>query len=243
VQIAGTTFSLAPLDTLPGKAERIRRVRKWTLPSAGRLRRLVSRAEEVGVAEFSEDQLVIEPEGRSDSYWLEFEQTGVRVGRVGLDKNAGYRLLWLLDGRTFEVATEHKCARILVCADGEFVSESLLTETRRFLWFFRVPIAWDIRVGDRIVYTVRDSVPGRTMQLLRPDGATAELATGEAAKPTSKEYEQRFTNWLFHRKRPTLNERWFLPRDNELPEPRDIHERVALTAFALQHRQAYWQDD
>lgn len=234
-------FELASEEDYPRVAERIRRVRADVLPSAHKLELMQKRAQRGEISTICEDQLVIESQGENDRYWLEFEQTGVRVGCVGLDKNADYRLLWLIDGRTLELFMNRREDTGAFYADGKHIGAVRATDYERFLLLFHLPIAWEFSIESVPMINAKITPGNRKTMLVHVQNREAcEIPIGELEPPSLNEDMSKLGALLTRKKKATKNQRWLLPRAHGFPLCSSPDEMLALTAFSLQFRQAYW---
>tara|TARA_E500000318_G_scaffold5598_2_gene5724 strand:+ start:25361 stop:26086 length:726 start_codon:yes stop_codon:yes gene_type:complete len=237
-------FELVPTDSLPKHKEQIERVRKDTLPSNRKLEKIQNQMRANEISEFTEDQLVIETQGESDRFWLEFEQTGTRVGRVGLNRNAGYRLLWLADGRTFELFTDYRTNKSQFFANANSVGAIQPVETARFLWFFQVPIAWEVTVAsERVLKASEDKETPHRMLLSVYEREPVAIESGQSKPPTFREDVRQIGKRVQIMGAHSENDRWFVPRSVDLPLCQSSEELLALVAFSLMFREAYWDLD
>jgi hypothetical protein len=234
-------FELVSTDSLPKHKEQIERVRKDTLPSDRKLEKIQNQMGASEISEFTEDQLVIESQGESDRYWLEFEQTGTPVGRVGLNRNAGYRLLWLADGRTFELFTDYRTNESRFFANAIRVGAIQPIETARFLWFFQTPIAWEVTVAsERVLKASQDKETQHRMLLRVYEREPVTVESGRSKPPTFREGARQIGKRMLRRGVHGENDRWFVPRSDGLPLCQSSEELLALVAFSLMFREAYW---
>jgi hypothetical protein len=237
-------FELVPTNSLPKHKEQIERFRQDILPSDRELDKIQNQMKANEISEFTEDQVVIESQGESDRYWLEFEQTGTPVGRVGLNRNAGYRLLWLADGRTFELFTDYRTNESQFFANAISVGAVQPIETERFLWFFQVPIAWEVTIAsERVLKASEDKETQHRMLLSVYEREPVAIESGQSKPPTFKEDVRQIGKRMLRMGTHSENDRWFVPRSDGLPLCQSSEELLALVAFSLMFRESYWNLD
>lgn len=233
-------FDLLPMRTFDGLDKHIKSTRTDILPSDAVLRKLRDRADSAGISGIDLDELTIELEGESDSFWLEHGSTGIRVGCVGINTRINYRFLWLIDGRTMEIVNDRKTDNAVIFSDGNSVGLFMAQEQESFLKVLRVCVSWRIIIDDTLIFRARFSNREmRAMELIRHQASDAHVWVSKPGQAKITDYLQYISHRVFKTKSP-LNDRWFLPRFEGQPLHRNDSERLALLAFALQFRQAFW---
>lgn len=227
---------LAETDLDPGKVGRVRR----DLPSPKKLRRWRDDAERRGIDQIDLWDLAIEREGLSDRFNLEIGDTSTPVGQVlrGNVRGSSYRLLWLIDGTTYELIEDPNCT-FRFFADGSLIGHSEVVGRRKFLWFFRLETRWSVHIGEEPVFEYEAAGPGHHMRITLPDELPCSVWVGKPLE-RSIPHPWRFPLWKAagwsHR---LPNDLWFLPRMGrdfriDIPAPT----RLGLLAFAMANRRA-----
>lgn len=223
---------------------RIDRVRKETLPKPKKLKKYREQAEGDGVVEIDENELAIEPEGQSGFFLLEHGPTTHEVGAVGYNsfRPEEYRLLWLIDGRTVETVQIKRTESYIIYADGMEIGSIDESETERFLFLFRLASAWVVRIGGSEIFRMRNTKrPSYRIHLDLPNTDSIETWIGKTKAPSMDDIVFRILHWARLRKAAPANTMWFLPRDKQNEPLADtLEERIALMAFALLLRYAYY---
>ncbi|MCA9274502.1 MAG: hypothetical protein KDA29_00595 [Phycisphaerales bacterium] len=236
-------FKLLGMRIFNGLDKHIKATRKWVLPTEAKLMKLRHKAESAGIHQIEYEKLTIELEGLHDSFWLEHGSTGVRVGRVGIDSRTNYRVLWLIDGRTVEVVYDRKTDNAVLFFNGEFTGLLMAQKHEKFLKVLSVCVSWKILINDTEIFRIHfNDKTMREMSLIHHRAPDVIARVGQPSQAGLADYLRSISHRLINSTPPT-NDRWFLPRsEGELP-CRNDSEVLALMAFALVFRQAYWSVD
>ena len=241
-------FKLAELDFPEKKMARIDRVRKETLPKPKRLEKYRERAERNGIVEIDENELAIGPEEGSGVFRLEHGPTTHKIGSVGHNlffRQREYRLLWLIDGRTIEIIRFKPTESYIIYADGIEIGSIDESKSERFFFFFRLPSAWTMRIGETEVCRM-DVIKHSSVQIRfnSSDNESTDAWIGTAKRQSMDAEVLRLLHWARLRKAAPANTMWLLPRDKQHEPLADtLKERIGLMALALLLRNAYHSTD
>lgn len=234
-------FKLLSMRIFDGLDKHFKATRNEILPSKSKLMKLRECADSAGIQRIEDDGLTIELEGDNGSFWLEYGSTGVRVGRVGINRRINYRLIWLIDGRTMEIVNDRISENAAVFLDGVCIGVIMAQAQIKYLKLLPVRVSWSISIDDTTIFRVRyNEKTMREMTLIRHRAPDVHAWVGQPRQANLAKFL--WTN--SHRAiktRPPPNDRWFLPRSSGQLLHRNNSERLALLAFALQFRQAYWK--
>lgn len=156
-------------------------------------------------------------------------------------KNApAYRLLWLVDQRTFELVGDEPETWMLF-ADGLEIGEIVPIGHQKLL-MFRVASEWAVRIGDREILRFKQTQTrslGTGMDVLVEfaDGTRFQAWTGMPKRQSICKYDEPRRALSIPKKQPLT----FLPIPSEDITFTPIPElSLALLGLALATRQAYW---
>lgn len=211
------------------------------LPKPSELDRLRHVAMTRGVGPIEETELALDS-GDRFQFWLEHGPTSTRVGRVRLRVGRWeYRLLWLLDGRTYELFRAAGQEAWLIFADAQEVGVCQPMGYARTMLVFRFPDAWRIDIGGEQAlsyHEVRGRRPSIRIEMNDGRGVTAW-----SGMPRYRDLPARLplmARDLGLRRTPVENRLWFLPRDSDdgvLPQTPET--LIALVALSMLARRAY----
>lgn len=250
-------FALAELDLEPAVLKRIEKVRKAALPKPKKLDKLREQIESLtnkltdseaieGLLALDVQELAFGTGGQPQLYPIEHGPTAQPVGAAGLNPYRAneYRLLWLHDGRTYEVVQTLKNASYTIYADGIDVGGVQAMEQRKMLWFFTITSGWKISVGGADVCTVRANKRKRMQVAIDfVDGRSLITWIGQSKSASGHQMLKLLHSVGLREERPG-NSNWFLPRDeNDEPIADTLEDRLALMGMSLLMRTAYVQSD
>lgn len=215
--------------------------RRWALPKPSELNRLRDIATKRGVGPIHETELTLD-HGDRHQFWLEHGPTSTRVGRVRLRFGRWeYRILWLLDGRTYELFRAAGQEEWLIFADAREVGVCRPTGYARTMLVFRFPDAWRIDIGGEHALSYRE-VRGRrpSVRIEMNDGREVTTWSGMPRYRDRPAQLPRMARDLGLRRTPVENRLWFLPRDSEdAAMPQMPETLIALVAVSMLERRAY----
>tara|TARA_R110002072_G_scaffold42064_16_gene118321 strand:- start:15617 stop:16393 length:777 start_codon:yes stop_codon:yes gene_type:complete len=245
-------FALAELDLEPSRLKRIARIRKATLPKPkklekireqieGRLNKLTDPIAVEGLLNLDVQELAFGTSSSAQLYPVEHGPTAQQVGAAGLHpyRPNEYRLLWLHDGRTFEVVQTQKNAAYTIYADGIDVGSVQAVDQRMMLWVFPITSGWRISIGGEEVCTVRAAKRKRMRVSVEfVDGRSLITWIGPAKSASGQQMLKLLHSAGLREERPG-NSNWFLPRDeHDKPIADTLEDRLALLGMSLLMRTA-----
>jgi hypothetical protein len=235
------TWPLAAFGLAGRDARRLDEVRQRSFPKAAQMDRLRHLAAERGIDQIQETELALN-EGDRHQFWLEHGPTSTRAGRVSvLQGRSHYVLMWLLDGRTYELFRANGNESWLIFADAREVGACTPTESKRTLLVFRFANAWRIDIGDEHAMSYRE-LPGRrpTVLITLRDGREVPAWSGMPNRRDLPSPWPSLARDLGLRRSPVENRLWFLPRDTEdRPLPESHTDLIALVAMSMLIRRAF----
>ncbi len=248
-------FALGEPDLEPKVLKRIEKIRKATLPKPKKLDKMREQIDSLtnklsddklieGLLTMDVEDLAFGTGGKAHLFPIEHGPTAQPVGAVGLNPNRPneYRLLWLHDGRTYEVVQTQKNAAYTIYADGIDVGSVQAVEQRMMLWVFPITSGWRISIGGEEVCMVRAAKRKWTrVSVDFVDGRSLITWIGQSKSASGQQMLKLLHSAGLREERPG-NSNWFLPRDrNDQPMADTLELRLALMGMSLLMRTAYVQ--
>ncbi|MEA5614524.1 hypothetical protein [Nodularia spumigena] len=235
-------WPLAEFGLVGRDARSLAEERGWALPKPSELERLRKVASKRGVGPIDEIELALDS-GKTRQFELEHGPTSTPVGGVQVRHGRWrYRLLWLLDGRTYELFRAAGQEDWLIYADAREVGVCRPTGYARTMLVFRFPDSWRIDIGDEHAlsyYEVRGRRPSIRIEM--NDGREVTAWSGMVRYRDLPARMPLLARDLGFRRTPVENRLWFLPRDSEdraLPQTPET--LIALVALSMLERQAFF---